>query len=64
METQGRLLAARAVRERLGDVSDMTLWRWQRDGILPQPVKINGRNYWPESAIAAVVERAGQQVAA
>ena len=32
----------------------MTLWRWVQKGILPAPRKINKRNYWPESAIAAV----------
>ena len=28
-------------------VSTMTIWRWVRDGRLPPPQKINGRNYWP-----------------
>lgn len=30
-------------------VTAMTVWRWVRDGRLPQPVKINGRNYWSEN---------------
>jgi len=42
------------VRERFGGVSDMTLWRWTRKGILPQPVRINGRNYWREADIVAL----------
>lgn len=63
-KTPERLLAARAVRDRLGSVSDMTLWRWVRDGILPQPTKINGRNYWNEAAVAAVMLRAAPKVPA
>jgi len=27
-------------------VTTMTVWRWVRDGRLPQPEKINGQNYW------------------
>jgi len=42
----------------------MTLWRWVRDGILPQPTKINGRNYWNEAAVAAVMLRAAPKVPA
>jgi predicted DNA-binding transcriptional regulator AlpA len=48
------ILHSRAVRERFGGVSDMTLWRWTRKGILPQPVRINGRNYWREADIVAL----------
>lgn len=59
-----RLLAAREVRDRLGGVSAMSLWRWQRSGILPTPTKINGRNYWPEVAVTAVMQRAAPQVPA
>jgi predicted DNA-binding transcriptional regulator AlpA len=42
------LLSARVVKARLGDVSDMTLYRWQRSRDLnfPQPLVINGRRYW------------------
>lgn len=48
-----RMLPARAVRDRFG-ISAMTLFRWEKKGILPAPQKINGRNYWPEPAIEAV----------
>ncbi len=43
------------VRE-LFNVSDMTIWRWQQRGILCQPTKICGRNYWPASAIQALIK--------
>ena len=48
------LLPAREVRRRFGQISPMTLWRWLDRGILPPPTKINGRNFWPESAIREV----------
>lgn len=56
-----RLIPARAVRQRFGDISSMTLWRWVQQGILPEPVKINGRNYWPETAIEAVSVRGAKR---
>jgi predicted DNA-binding transcriptional regulator AlpA len=34
----------------------MTVWRWVDKGILPRPVKINGRNYWREIDVQAVQE--------
>jgi predicted DNA-binding transcriptional regulator AlpA len=49
MTNKAKLLKASAVSERYGCVSDMTLWRWVRDGVIPHPVKINGRNYWREA---------------
>jgi predicted DNA-binding transcriptional regulator AlpA len=32
----------------VGNVSDMCIWRWQRDERVqfPRPIKINNRNYW------------------
>ena len=58
MEHKETLLPARAVRDRFGGISDMTLWRWVQKGILPHPVKINSRNYWRESDVAAAQEAA------
>jgi predicted DNA-binding transcriptional regulator AlpA len=42
------LLNSKQVRARVGDVSDMCIWRWVRDDRVqfPKPIKINGRNYW------------------
>ena len=47
------LVTSRQVRERVGSVSAMCLWRWRRDGKFPAPVKINGRNYWRIGVIRA-----------
>jgi predicted DNA-binding transcriptional regulator AlpA len=49
-----QLLSSAAVRKRLGGVSDMTIWRWMDKGLLPAPLKINGRNYWRSSDIEKV----------
>lgn len=46
-----KLVSSATVRRELGDVSEMTIWRWTKAGILPAPVKINKRNYWPVSAV-------------
>ena len=46
-----KLVSSATLRRELGDVSEMTVWRWTKAEILPQPVKINGRNYWPVSAV-------------
>ena len=59
------LVSGRVLRERLGGISHMTLKRWTVAKILPPPVKINGRNYWRESDVAAVQEgRVARKVAA
>ena len=49
-----KLISQRELRQTFGGVSDMTLWRWQKNGKLPRPVKISGRNYFRESALLAL----------
>ncbi|MAU53986.1 MAG: transcriptional regulator [Roseovarius sp.] len=48
-----RLLTAAAVRDALGGVSDMTLWRWLNDPALsfPRPIYIARRRYWREADV-------------
>ena len=59
MQNEHKLVAApKARREYLGDISPMTEWRWIKAGILPEPVKINGRNFHYESDLFAVPQRA------
>ncbi len=65
MTSRKRLLPRRLVRERY-NVSNMTLWRWERDPRLnlPKSLMINGRLYQDESALDAWdQERATQSVA-
>jgi predicted DNA-binding transcriptional regulator AlpA len=51
-----RLLPRRELR-RIIPVSDMTIWRWERDGHFPRHVSINGRNYWRLSEVSDWIER-------
>lgn len=52
---QNKLISANAVRILLGDVSDMTVWRWLQDPELafPRPIYIGTRRYWKEAELAA-----------
>ncbi|SFP35395.1 helix-turn-helix transcriptional regulator [Tranquillimonas alkanivorans] len=58
-ETENRLIPAVAVREMIGGVSDMTIWRWQHDPELefPKPTRISRRRYWRLSEIEAWLEK-------
>ncbi len=54
-----KLITAAAVRNALGGVSDMTLWRWNKDPALnfPRPIRIQKRRYWREAEIAAWLDQ-------
>lgn len=54
MESNEVIIPSREVRRRFGDVSDITIHRWIARGVLPPPVKVNGRNYWPEKQIEEI----------
>jgi predicted DNA-binding transcriptional regulator AlpA len=41
---QERLL--RRMLRQVVPVSDMTIWRWERDGHFPRHLTVNSRNYW------------------
>lgn len=47
-----RLLTRRLLRN-LVPVSDMTIWRWERDDRFPRHLTVNGRNYWLYSEVEA-----------
>jgi hypothetical protein len=51
----------RTVRARFGDISEMTLWRWERNPSLafPKPLTINGRKYYNVSEIEGWEQRRG-----
>ena len=61
------LRTARKVRSQLGDISDVSLWRWIRNPDLnfPKPTRISGRLYFRSDEIDAWIEAqadAGQEV--
>jgi predicted DNA-binding transcriptional regulator AlpA len=49
---QERLLTRRMLRQMV-PVSDMTIWRWERDGFFPGHLTVNSRNYWLLSEVKA-----------
>jgi predicted DNA-binding transcriptional regulator AlpA len=51
------LISQPRLRELLGGVSDMTIWRWRSAGTIPEAISINGRNYYRTSEIRAVQEK-------
>lgn len=57
-KTPDRLLTSAQVREVLGGMSDMSLWRWLNSPTMgfPQPIYIARRRFWREAAIAAWLE--------
>ena len=55
-------LNSRQVRERYGHASEMWLWRRERDGDFPRPLRIRGRRFWRLSELIAY-EAAQAQVA-
>jgi len=61
--TTTHLVSQRDVRRRLGNVSNMTIHRWRKIGILPAPVVIAGRNYWHEHVIDGLARNGAPQAA-
>lgn len=60
-----KLMTAAAVRDALGGVSDMCLWRWQNDPAMnfPRPLYISRRRYWREADIHAWIEAQAEKAA-
>jgi predicted DNA-binding transcriptional regulator AlpA len=55
MSTSRRWLSYQDLKER-GYPSEVSIWRWVRDGKFPPPAKPGGpkgRNYWADDVIAA-----------
>ncbi len=51
-------------RKALGDPSAMTIWRWEKKGILPEPIMICGRAYYRRSQLNAVLDRVNNKITA
>lgn len=54
-----RLMNSKNVRERLGGLSPMTIWRYQQDEKLafPRAITIRKRNFWDADEIEAFIAR-------
>ena len=57
-DDDARLLPSRPVRRLCGGVSEMTLWRWQRNRAMcfPTPIVIAKRRYWRRREVLAWLE--------
>jgi predicted DNA-binding transcriptional regulator AlpA len=55
LNSDKQYIIRRKLRARFGDISEMTLWRWERDKRLefPRAVTINGRKYYDLAEIEA-----------
>jgi predicted DNA-binding transcriptional regulator AlpA len=51
-----RLVPRRWLRQTV-PVSDMTIWRWERDGSFPRHLNIHGRNYWLHNEVMEWIAR-------
>jgi DNA-binding transcriptional MerR regulator len=48
------ILTCTEARKLCGDVSYVTFWRWERDGLIPPAIRINKRKYWTQSMLQEV----------
>lgn len=53
-QADDKYVTSKQVRDELGGVSDMTLWRWENDENMgfPKPIRINRRRYWRAAEIS------------
>jgi predicted DNA-binding transcriptional regulator AlpA len=64
-EAASSLLSSAALRRHLGDVSEMTIWRWTRDKGFPRPdVVIARRKFWRRATVEAWLSAYSQAEAA
>jgi len=38
----------------------MTFWRWRQKGIIPEPMKIQNRNFWRRGELIAALLKAAE----
>jgi hypothetical protein len=58
------LLPSAEARRLAGGISTMTEWRWRRDGLLPAPIQIRGRNYYRRGPFMQALRSLGTAAAA
>ena len=51
------LITQSKLKQVAGGVSSMTIWRWRRDGVIPEPVSIRGRNYWRQGDVLTALHQ-------
>lgn len=60
-----KYITAHQLREVLGGISDMTLWRWINDPgkDFPRPIKIGACRLWKADEVTAYLEAQAEKVA-
>lgn len=60
---ENNLLPSAAVKELFGGISDMTIWRWERDETLgfPKPVRIRRMKFWRANELAEFIAKQQDQ---
>ena len=48
------LITAGEFRRECGGISQVTYWRWERDGVIAKSIRINNRKYQPRSALRKI----------
>jgi len=59
LERSDALVRATPVAQEFG-ISRVTLWRWERDGLLPPAYRINNRKYYPRTVLDALKHAAAK----
>ena len=57
VHTPQPLIQGLELRNLLGGVSDMWIWRRLQDGTLPKPILISNRRFWRSDEIADYIDR-------
>jgi predicted DNA-binding transcriptional regulator AlpA len=61
-EAANPLLESNAVRMHCGNISPMTMWRWEKDLDFPEPdLTVNKRKFWRLSTIDAWIDQRSQR---
>ena len=58
------LITAADARRLCGGISDMSLWRWIKRGVIPEPLVIERRRYWKRAVFIAALDAAAERNAA
>ncbi len=58
------LITSAEARRLAGGISDMSLWRWIKKGVVPQPLVIERRRYWKRADFIAALNEAAEKSAA
>ena len=52
-----QLFPLRTIIQRDLNIDPSTAWRWQKKGILPEPLNLNGRYYYTREQYEAFIDR-------